>query len=286
MDRTNLDRSKWNAFPQPSAAYDYAGAKLKKNWARLHCGDREPFPDDAWIADITTRHPALKPKGGNAAAILQDAWRAYHRGDFQQAVELGGSLGLLGAAPASKAANIYASYLEPDPKRQLAIFQDSAARCDALAKVAPDYANAHYFAAQALGRYSQGISVVTALAQGIGGKVLKSLKTAVALEPAHADAHIGLGVYHAEVISKVGSIVGGLTYGASKEAAVSHFETALKLNPGSAIARIEYANGLVMLFGKSKLDAATKLYREAARCEPADVMERLDVDAALAELED
>ncbi len=281
-----MGRMVWNAFPHADAAYDFAGAKLKKNWTRLHRGDREPFPDEAWIAAIVASHAPLKPKCGDAAGALQDAWRAYHRGDFAAAVETADSLGLLGAAVASKSANIYASYLEPDPKRQLSIFQDSAARCEALAKVAPDYANAHYFAAQALGRYSQGISVVAALTQGIGGRVLGALKKAVAIEPEHADAHIGLGVYHAEVISKVGSVVGGLTYGASKEAAVTHFEKALKLNPDSAIARIEYANGLVMLFGKSKLDAATKLYLEAAACAPADAMERLDVEAAKAELED
>ncbi len=281
-----MGRTNWKAFPHAEAAYDYAGGKLKKSWARLHCGDREPFPDEARIAALVARHPALKPGAGDAAAVLQDAWRAYHRGDFAQALALGDSLGLLGAAVASKAANIYATYLEPDAKRQLSIFQDSAARCEALAKAAPDYANAHYFAAQALGRYSQGISVMTALSQGIGGRVMGALKKAVALEPEHADAHIGLGVYHAEVISKVGSVVGGLTYGANRDEAVAHFEKALKLNPDSAIARIEYANGLVMLFGKSKLDAATRLYRQAAACQPTDAMERLDVEAAKAELEE
>jgi tetratricopeptide (TPR) repeat protein len=281
-----MARTGWNAFPHPEASYDYAGGKLKKNWARLHVGDREPFPDEARVETLLGAHKSLKPKGDDAAGVLQDAWRAYHRGDFLQAVELGDKIGLLGATVASKAANIYASYLEPDEKRQLQIFQDSAARCEELAKAAPDVANAHYFAAQALGRYSQGISVLTALTQGIGGRVMNALKKTIAIEPEHADAHIGLGVYHAEVINKVGSMVGGLTYGASKEAAVSHFEKALKLNPDSAIARIEYANGLVMLFGKGKLDAATKLYRQAAKSAPADAMERLDVEAAKAELEE
>jgi tetratricopeptide (TPR) repeat protein len=279
-----MGRTAWNAFPHPEATYDYAGAKLTKNWARLHAGDREPFPDEAHINALVAAHKSLKPKCEDAAAVLQDAWRAYHRGDFEKGVELGDAVGPLGAAVASKAANIYATYLEPDEKRQLQIFQDSAARCEALAKAAPDYANAHYFQAQALGRYSQGISVVKALTQGIGGRVMNGLKKAIAIEPDHADAHIGLGVYHTEVISKVGAMVGGLTYGASKDAAVSHFENALKINPDSAIARIEYANGLVMLFGKSKLDAAMKLYQQAAGCRPADAMERLDVEAAKAEL--
>ena len=50
--------------------------------------------------------------------------------------------------------------------------------------------------------------------------------------------------------------------------------------PDSAIARIEQANGLVMLFGKLKLAEAEKLYEEAARCKPADAMQKLDAEQA------
>ncbi|MCZ7656142.1 MAG: hypothetical protein M5R42_20575 [Rhodocyclaceae bacterium] len=95
-----------------------------------------------------------------------------------------------------------------------------------------------------------------------------------------------LGAFHAEVINKVGAMVGGLTYGAKKDAAIEHYEKALKLNPDSAIARVEYANGLVMLFGEAKMKQAEKLYNEAAACKPMDAMERLDVEAAKAELEE
>ena len=63
-------------------------------------------------------------------------------------------------------------------------------------------------------------------------------------------------------------------------------QDALKLNPGSAIAMIEYANGLVMLEGDKRMKEATQLYEDAAACEPLDAMERLDVEMAKAELED
>jgi tetratricopeptide (TPR) repeat protein len=124
-----------------------------------------------------------------------------------------------------------------------------------------------------------------ALAQGIGGKVKASLEKALELEPNHADAHIALGSYHAEVVSKVGAMLAKLTYGASKEDALKHFALARKLLPDSAIARIEEANGLVMLFGKAKLAEAEKLYEEAARCKPADAMQRLDAEHAREEAE-
>ena len=110
----------------------------------------------------------------------------------------------------------------------------------------------------------------------MGGKVKNSLDQALKLQPKHADAHIALGTWHSEIIDKVGSMVGGLTYGAKKEAGEKHFRTALELNPESAIAHTEYADGLIMLFGRSRLKDAEKLYAEAVACKPADAMERLD----------
>ena len=125
-----------------------------------------------------------------------------------------------------------------------------------------------------------------ALAQGLGGKVKESLEKAIALSPKHADARIALGAFHAEVIDKVGSLIGGMTYGAKKDTGLKLFQEALKLNPGSAIAMIEYANALVMLEGDKKMKEATALYEKAATAEPMDAMERLDVEMARSELEE
>ena len=100
------------------------------------------------------------------------------------------------------------------------------------------------------------------------------------LQPRHADANIALGTWHAEIIDKVGSMVGGLTYGAKKDAAEKHFRAALELNPDSSIARTEYANGLVLLFGRSRARDVDRLREEAAACTAADAMERLDLELA------
>jgi hypothetical protein len=148
---------------------------------------------------------------------VQEAWRLYHQGEFQAACELGLSLGLPGYAVANKAATIYATYLEDNEKKKLALFEEAAARGEEQMAKMPKYANAYYFYALALGRYSQGISVAKALAQGLGTKVRDALTQALKLEPNHADAHIALGAFHAEVINKVGAMVGGLTYGAKKD---------------------------------------------------------------------
>lgn len=255
----------WNTFPHPEDAYVYSAASLKKNWARLHAGDAEPFPSDA----------ALVP-----------AWIAYHAGDFEKAAKLGLACGVAGYAVAHKATCIYATYLETDDARKIALFQEVAARCEQQQEEQPGNAAGFYWHAYSLGRYAQDISIVKALAQGIGAKVRNSLETTLKLEPKHADAHIAFGTYHAEIIDKVGAMIGGLTYGVKKDEGIKHFKTALTLNPDSAIAHIEYANALVMLDGKKKMAEALSLYERAAACVPRDATERIDVEMAKEELED
>jgi tetratricopeptide (TPR) repeat protein len=92
-------------------------------------------------------------------------------------------------------------------------------------------------------------------------------------------------MYHAEVINKVGKMMASLTYGASTDKALEHFQRALELTPGSPIAHIEYANGLYLLFGDRELEQVTDLYIKASELRARDAMERLDIEAALAELE-
>ena len=108
----------------------------------------------------------------------------------------------------------------------------------------------------------------------------------IKLQPKHADAHIALGTFHAEVIDKVGSLIGSMTYGAKKDTGLALFQEALKLNFESAIGMIEYANAMVMLEGDKMMADATRLYQQAAAATPMDATERLDVEMAKVELED
>jgi hypothetical protein len=255
----------WRKFQYHDASYVYTVAELKKTWKRLHAGDAEPFPKDVAVAD---------------------AWIAFHAGEFERAARQGLETGLSGYAVANKASCIYATYLEKSNEKKLALFQAVAERCEQQQAQQPNNAAGFYWHAYALGRHAQGLSVVKALMQGIGSKVRSSLEASLRLAPRHADAHIALGVYHAEIIDKVGALVGGLTYGASKDESIRHFQIALKLNPESAIARVEYADALVMLEGKKKMSQAIALCEEAAALEPFDAMERLDIERATEELEE
>ncbi|HYD76758.1 hypothetical protein [Ramlibacter sp.] len=254
---------KWAAFPH-LGEFGFCADDVRRNWARLHAGDAEPLPADP--------------------AVLE-AWTLFHRGEFQQAAEAGLKAGGGGITAANKATCIYATYLEKKEKTRLELFLETAQRARAQATREPNNASAWHLHGYALGRYSQAISVAKALAQGLGGQVKESLEKAIKLNPRHADAHVALGAFHAEVIDKVGPLIGGMTYGAKKETGLTLFRQALELNPGSAIALIEYANGLVMLEGDERMAEATALYERAAALQPMDAAQRLDVALAQAELQ-
>lgn len=149
---------------------------------------------------------------------MQEAWRLFHQGKFAEAVALGLEAGGGGITAANKAQAIYANGVEPKDAAKIALFEEMMKRAEAQAR-----------------------------AQGFGGKIRAALGNALKIQARHADAHIAMGAYHAEIMDKVGALVGGLTHGASKDKGEEHYRKALKLAPDSPIAHIEMANGLVLM---------------------------------------
>jgi tetratricopeptide (TPR) repeat protein len=277
--------AKWAAFPHPDKAYDYAGDKLANAWSKLHAGDQEPFPDEAHVAKLLKRNPALGKDAGKLATALQDAWRAFHRGDFHDAHDRGVALAALGASVAVKAGGIHATYLVAKDSEKIARYEALAKLADSAIAALPGEANSHYRRAFALGRYSQCISVTKALAQGIAGKVRESLDATLKIAPKHAEARTALALYHAEIVGKVGAMLGKLTYGASAAEADKQIKEALKLTPDSPIAWIEYGNMLLLLHGDKREDDVAEAYQKASKLKPRDAMEALDAAWAREQIE-
>lgn len=275
----------WAAFPHPDKAYDYAGDKLAKAWSKLHAGDQEPFPDEKRVAALLKANPKLGKDAAALAAQLQDAWRAFHRGDFQQAHEQGVALKALGASVAVKAGGIHAAYLLDDDKARLARYEDLVRLAEEAVVALPGEANSHYRRAFAIGRLSQALSITKALAQGLAGKVRESLDRTLELAPGHAEAQTALGLYHAEIVGKVGGMLAKLTYGANAGDAEKHLKQALKLTPEAPIAWIEYGNGLLLLHGSKREDEGAEAWDKAAKLKPRDAMEALDAAWAREQLE-
>ncbi|MEO8010811.1 MAG: hypothetical protein ABI650_04120 [Dokdonella sp.] len=275
----------WAAFPHANKAYDLSGPALAKAWPALHAGDQEPFPDEAQVAAILKKHPKLGKDAGAMASALQDAWRAFHRGDFEVAFNSGIALGAIGTSVAIKAGGIHGAYLLDDDNAKTARYEELVRRADEAVAALPELANSHYRRAFAIGRLSQSISIGKALAQGLAGKVRESLDKTLEIAPKHAEAFTALGLYHAEIVGKVGGMLAKLTYGANAADAEKNLKQALKLTPQSPIAWIEFGNGLLLLHGDKREDEVAEAYDKAAKLKPRDAMEALDAAWARAQIE-
>lgn len=249
---------RWTAF---AAAGDFAydRSAVRQQWRRLHACDREPLPD--------------------SPELLQ-AWAHYHNGHFEAAHRLGLRLGDAGTTVANLAACVYATQLESRESERLALYQAVAERAAAHAAREPQNPSAHYLLAVALGRYSQGISVAKALAAGMGSRIKTALETTIALQPRHADAYFALGAFHADMIDKVGALIGGMAYGAKRNISLQMFQQGFALQPRSPVGLVEYALALLILEGEARQEEATALYEQAAKLKAVDAREYLDIAVA------
>lgn len=253
----------WTVTPEAAIGH-LAPADVARDWARLHAGDTLTCPQDP--------------------ALLQ-GWTDYHNGHFERARTAGMQAGAAGWALAHKATCVYAVYVEPHESARLALLSevvDQAKAQQAIDRLRPE---PWYWQGYALGRYSQGVSVARALAQGIGARVKAALEQTVALRPDHADGHLALATFHAEVIDKVGELIGGMTYGARRTTGLAHYERAVELVPDSPIFLYEYASGLLRLDGDGAHERSVRLIETAAALAPTDAMERLYVGLARADLD-
>jgi hypothetical protein len=255
-ERRNMGR--WTAF-KPRGHFSYTSQTIRKLWARLHAADCVPLPEDADILE---------------------AWTLFHNGYFEEACQLGLALDGAGTTVANKATCVYATLLEPNEPERLRLLQSACERATAHTLSTPKDPNAHYLLAYALSRYSRGISVAQALAQGLGSRIKNALETAIALQPRHADAHFALGAFHADIIDKVGPLIGNMTYGAKRETSLQLFQSGFALHPHSPFGLIEYAAALLILEGDTQHVQATKLYRQAAALKPLDAHHYLKISLA------
>ncbi len=271
---------------RPAGTYDYAPEKLRVQWAKLHRGDCEAWPDERQVAAEARKSTAfaeiVRVRGGASAVAqqLQQAWAKFHAGDFLEALRRGARLGALGSSVANKAAAVEALYPQRSASQVASMLTAAIERGEEAVSQLPDYPNGHYMLALVVGRYSQRISILEALRQGFAGRVRHHLQKTLELEPRHAEAHVALGLYHAEIVGQLGALAASLTYGASGQAAREHFRHATRLAPDSAIVHIEHAHGLLRLDADRYREEARSLYERAARCEPLDAMQDLDVACA------
>ncbi len=221
-----------------------------------------------------------------SAQTIDDARAAFAEGRFLMAANFAEASGTSeGYALAAQSLAVYGRHLATENDRT-GFFKRAMQLGEAAVHADSTNAQAYYQSAHAAGRYAQSIGTLTALRQGLAGKVHGLLEATLAIDPGLANAHIGLGGWHADIASA--GRIARLVYGGNRQDAVAHYERALELAPDSKVVLLEYALRLPDLDRENGQERAKELLSRAAKLPAKDIYEGLiqqEVLEALAELE-
>ena len=257
-----MDTNKWTTCAVDRSWLDLNGPALKEQWSALHMGNHEPYPIDE---------------------ALQSAWRLYHLGRFAEGVEAARALGDAGLTPLAFCATIHAHYVEKDENLKPEIFRQTIVLCEEAHARGWSTANFHYMYAVTLGRYSQTMTVLQALSDGLVARIKEQIDLCLAIDGAHAEAHATLAGWHATITSESGEMMARMMYGATEEIALEHYEKAMLCAPDSPVPYIEFAQGLEKLYGaEAAADRISANLEKGLAMKPVDVMQFLDRKGAAA----
>ncbi len=212
------------------------------------------------------------PAGGQT---IEAARAAYTQGRFVEAAELGEALGTSeGYALAANSLAIHGYYMAAEDE-QPELFARAIRAADEAIRLDPDNPEGYFQSAHAVGREAQTVGVMEALNRAYARRTREAAEEALRLDPEMAEAHLTLASWHAEIVNKMGRLVAGMTYRASRRDALEHYEKALELAPDEKTVYLEYAKGLLLLNRNRNREQARKLLVRAVEVPSRDAYDRI-----------
>ena len=206
---------------------------------------------------------ALALVGTGSAQSIDAARTACAEGRFLEAADIAEALGTSeGLALAAKTLTIQAHYLTRGSAKE-ALFERAAGLAQKAIKTDPKNPEAHIQSSRVMGRHAQTIGVVESAGKGYPEKIRDAIKNALRLDPDLPAAHLGMGMWHAEVVAGAGSFMADILYGADEDDAIAYYEQALVRAPDEKVVPFEYALGLLALDGDDYREQARSLLQRA-----------------------
>lgn len=288
-DNTSIKQQEehWNTYPSSLPQFDYSGDRLQQHWSILAAGTGLPWPNVDYIKSMMlqfpylseqlltlarkeTSHPALKPILNNnflpLSLALQEVWRLHFQGQFQQAYDLGMTLGPAGLLPALYSKLIHSTFLITDTEEKTAKFVEVEHFTAPLIPHAKTFSFLLFGDAYQKARRLELMSTTEATASGLLGPTQETLRELHHQDTDNILYSAMLAGIDGGIIERVGGFIGGLTYGADEEKAIALFDHAITKEKRLAVLYNEFALLLIRLddadYGKKLnqlLDICTNL---------------------------
>lgn len=265
---TSVSHSQWQSYPDNLQQFDYAGEKLAQNWPTLAAATGLPWPDAHFIESMMLEFPdlaerlkvlaqaegasealkaSLKKDYQPLALAVQQVWRLHYEGKYQHAYETGLTLGPAGIFPAMYAKLIHTTYLIKDKETKAAQFEEVDKVISEILPFANNYAFILFGDSYQKARRLELMSTTAATASGLLGPTQDNLTALHQADPDNPLYSAMLAGIDAGIIERVGSFVGGMTYGADEDKALQLFQSALTIQPKLAVLYHEFAQVLLRL---------------------------------------
>ncbi len=217
--------------------------------------------------------------------VMDDARVAFTEGRWQKAARLGEAAATAeGYALAAEALSIYAHYFLETESERPEVLLHAIELAERAVHLQPEDPWIAFQLAHAVGRYAQNIPTPRALLDGHLSRSRQLAEDVLVLDRDMTYAHLQLGSWHAEVVSRAGKIVANLTYGARPSKALEHYEHALRLAEDDLVVYAEVGRGLLTLSRRKHGKRAEELLRHAISLEPKDAYARMIVQRARRQL--
>lgn len=288
----------WEKYPDTLPVFNYEGDKLQQHWDALTSISHVEYPDTDWLKGMVERYPRLAytmvtlsaEKNVHPAVFaaihdsnfdplayeIQQVWRLHFEGKFEEAYEHGMQLGPLGKIPAIYSRLSHASLLINDTKDKFEEFEAAANQSNEGLTIVPDYSFAQFGLVYARVRTLELMDTGEARSSGYISFSQEELEKLQKRFPERAIYYATQGGLEAGIVERIGSFLGSITYGATKNSSVEAFDSALKLTADVPVIYNEYAVALSRLDKKDFRKDIKKILQTCTQLNPMSAEEALN----------
>lgn len=254
--------------------FNHTREEMLQQWSNWHREDNmAPLSAEQYAKRVKASKELQKeyPEGTDFNALTDkvlDAALLLHNGKLHEAYDAAAPLKQFGVIVRAHARYLNTYYAETDKNIRIAEFKAIADEIGAALDKEPEDKDLLFIHAYMHGRYLEEQPFKMSLVPTYT-KLFNGVKDLLKDNPRHLGAQLILASFHADASVKA-PFLSKVRFGSKPEVAIEKFEAALKQDPQSTIAQLEYAMALIKLNKGKPDDAAVKALKDAVATSPSD----------------
>lgn len=255
-------------------AFTHTREELVQQWSTWHREDNMPLPTAEEFSNRVKNSKTLAkqfPEGTDFVALndkVLDTWLLLHNGKLQEAYAAAAPLQQFGIIMQAHARYLNSFYSLTDKNARIAEFKAVAESLEAAIDNEPKEKNLLFMHAYMHGRFLEEQPFLMKLVPTYT-KLFNGVKDMLKEQPKHLGAQLILASFHADASVKA-PFLAKVRFGSKPTVAVEKFEAAVKQDPDSTIAQLEYATSLTKLNKGKPDETAITALKTAAALPPSD----------------